>query len=106
MDDRVDHGIHRQVLGRSQRRELLGVPQQHVQELVADRGLHLRFGAAVVAEEGQIDEQARPRLARDGECRHAVGTLDRQHFQHGADSQWVLVDQFPVDVAKGLGVHA
>ena len=47
------------------------MPQQHVQELVADNGLQMRFGVAVLADERQVHEQARPSLARDG----SVGTV-------------------------------
>ena len=61
MDDRVDDRIDRQVLGRRQCGEALGMPQQHVQELVADDGLDVRLGAAVFADECQVHEQPRPR---------------------------------------------
>ena len=92
--------------GRRQRGEALGMPQQHVQELVADDGLDMRFGAAVLADERQVHEQPRPLLARDGQRRHGVGELHAQHLQHGADGERVLVDQLPVDVVKVPGVHA
>ena len=60
MDDGVDDRVDREMFGPRQRGEALGMPQQHVQELVADHGLHMRFGAAVLADERQVHEQPRP----------------------------------------------
>ena len=106
MDDGVDDRVDREMFGRRQRGEALGMPQQHVQELVADHGLHMRFGAAVLADERQVHEQARPLLAGDGQRRHGVGELHTEHLQHRADGERVLVDQFPVHVVKFSGGHA
>ena len=106
MDDGVDDRIDREMLGPRQRGEALGMPQQHVQELVADDGLDVLLGAAVFADEGEVHEEPRTRLARDGERRHRVGELHAEHLQHGADGERVLVDQLPVDVVKVAGVHA
>ena len=105
MNDRVDHRIHRDVVGGCERRETFGVPKQHVQKLVAHNGLDVRFRAALRVDERQIHEEARPRLAGDGKRRYGVGELDRQDLQHRADGKRVLLDQFPVDIVKMCRIH-
>ena len=106
MDDGVDDRVDREMFGRRQRGEALGMPQQHVQELVADERLDMLLGAAVCADEGEVHQEPRMRLARDGERRHGVGELDAEDLQHGADGERVLVDQLPIQMAKVSGVHA
>ena len=106
MDDGVDDGVDREMFGLRQRGEALGMPQQHVQELVADERLDVLLGAAVCADKGEVHQEPRTRLARDGQRRHGVGELHAEHLQHGADGERVLVDQLPVDIVKVPGVHA
>ncbi|PHY10068.1 MAG: hypothetical protein CK533_11525 [Acidobacterium sp.] len=106
MNDRVDHRIQRQVLRGRELGGALGVPQQHMQELVADHRLHLRLGAAVLADERQVHEQPRPLVAGHGQRRHRVGELGLQDLEHRADRQRVVVDQLPANSVKFTGCHA
>ena len=106
MDDRVDHRVEREVTCRRQRPLQGRVPQQHVQELVAQHRLHVLRRAAVLLDELEVDQQPRPLLGRDRERRHGVRELDRQDLEHRADRERVLVDQLLQQAAHFEGVHA
>ncbi len=58
VDDRVDHGVERQVPCRRQRPLHARVPQQHVQELVTQHRLHVLRRAAVLLDEAEVDRAA------------------------------------------------
>ena len=106
MDDGIDHRVERKVARRCQRALVLRVAEQDVQELVADHGLDVVVGGAVLFHERQIDEQPRPLLARDRHGRHALGELDLQDFQYGANGERVLVDELGEQRAEALRGHA
>jgi hypothetical protein len=106
VDDRVDDRVEGEVARRRQRPAQRRVPQQHVQELVAEDGLHVLRRAAVAPDEAKVDQQPRALLARDGQRRHGVGELDREDLQHRADRERVLVDELVDERADLEGVHA
>ena len=93
MDDGVDHGVQRQVLGQRERAGALGVAQQHVQELVADHGLHVGLGGAVLAQEVRVHQQPGSIATAHRECRHLRGEHDIEDLQQRAAGEGILVDE-------------
>ena len=106
MDDGIDHRVERKVARWCQWALVLRVAEQDVQELVTDHGLDVVVGNAVLFHESQIDEQPRPRLARDRQSRHAFSVLDLQDFQYGANGERVLVDELGDQRPEALRGHA
>mgnify|MGYP000885808934 CR=1 FL=1 len=106
MNDRVNHRIECEVLGRSDRAHLLCVSQQHMQEFVAEDGLDLVVVAALLLDEIQVDQQCRPVLTRHGERRHLVAEADFADPQHRSDGEGVLVDEFLYETSQAFRTHA
>ena len=85
---------------------VLGMTQQDVQELVAQQRLDLGIGAAVLADELEVDEEPRALLAGHRQRRHPGSEFDAEDAQHGADGERVLFDQLAEDGAEAALVHA
>jgi hypothetical protein len=106
VDDRVDHRVEREVPRWRQLALERRVPEQDVQELMAQHGLDVLRRAAVFADEAEVDQQPGPLLVRHRERRHRVGELDRQDLEYRADRERVLVDQLLQQATHFEGIHA
>ncbi len=87
-----------------ERRSLLGVAQEHVQELVADHRFHFCVRAAVPGHEFQVHLEARALFAGDGERRNAFGEAHVEDLERRADRERVLVDQLVEQAAESLSL--
>ena len=98
--------IEGDVARRGQGTLVLRVTEENVEELVAEHSLDVIVAKAVFLDEGQIDEEPGPLLARHRHGRNAFGELDRGDLQDRANSEWVLIDEFAQNHAEALRVHA
>ena len=86
---------------------LLGVAQQDVQELVAEQRLDLGVGAAVLADEVEVDQQPRPLLAGHRQRRHrrSVNSTPRMRSTARMANGFSSISSARM-ARKRVGVHA